>query len=177
MVRISIRQGDITEVKADAIVNAANNNLWMGGGVAGAIKRRGGEAIEEEALKKGPIQVGTAVATGAGNLPAKYVVHAAVMGQDLKTDAEKIEQATMSSLKLADELKVGSIAFPALGTGVGGFPLQKAAKVMLQAVTGYLNRETSLQEVSFVLFSSDAYEAFAAEAAAYQGEHYLDLTD
>lgn len=175
--KISIRQGDITDVEADAIVNAANSSLCMGAGVAGAIKRKGGESIEEEAIGKGPIPVGEAVATGAGNLPAKYVIHAAVMGPDLQTDAQKIKQATLNSFKRADELGVHSIAFPALGTGVGGFPLQQAAKVMFRAIAEHLSQKTPLQEVMIILYSGDAYEAFAAEAAAYQGEHYIDLTD
>lgn len=177
MTTIRVRQGDITDVEADAIVNAANNHLWMGAGVAGAIKQKGGRSIEDEAMKKAPIPVGEAVATGAGNLKTKYVIHAAVMGQDLQTDSAKIERATLNALKRADELGLRSIAFPALGTGVGGFPVRDAAKVMFKTVSGFLSGETSLKEVVFVLYDSRAYQAFAEEAAEYQGEHYLDLTD
>ena len=117
-------QGDICERPVGAIVNAANNHLWMGGGVAGAIKRRGGVEIEREAMAQGPIPVGRAVATGAGALAARYVIHAAVMGQDLRTDAALIREATRAALLVAEGLGVQSIAFPALGTGVGGFPLE-----------------------------------------------------
>ena len=114
--KIKFVKGDITDMEVDAIVNAANNELWMGGGVAGAIKRKGGIEIEEEAVKKGPIPVGEAIVTGAGKLKAKYVIHGAVMGRDLQTDAEKIKNATINSLKRAEELGLKSIAFPAFGT-------------------------------------------------------------
>jgi O-acetyl-ADP-ribose deacetylase (regulator of RNase III) len=123
MIRLDVQQGDITRVKADALVNAANNHLWMGGGVAGALKREGGPEVEAEALAKGPIPVGEAAVTTAGRLPARYVIHAAVMGQDLRTDADKIQRATRNSLLRADEIGIKTVAFPALGTGVGGFPL------------------------------------------------------
>ena len=122
--KIILIQGDITDYKTDAIVNAANNELWMGSGVAGAIKAKGGIEIEEEAKAKGPIKVGEAVATTAGKLKAKFVIHAAVMGQDSKTNENYIRNATLSSLKEAEELNLSSIAFPALGTGVGGFPIR-----------------------------------------------------
>lgn len=158
---IKVLQGDITEVEADAIVNAANNHLWMGAGVAGAIKRKGGQIIEDEAIQKGPIPVGEAVVTGAGALKAKYVIHAAAMGQDLKTDATKISQATANSLLRAKELGVKSIAFPALGTGVGGFPVEEAGKIMLQITREHLKGNTTLEEVIFVLFGDQAYNAFA----------------
>src|SRR3990170_7908766 len=102
MVKIEVLRGDITKLELDALVNAANNRLWMGGGVAGALKRAGGPEIEAEAIKKGPIPIGEAVVTGAGKLKAKYVIHAAVMGQDLQTDATKIRQATVNSLKRAE---------------------------------------------------------------------------
>ncbi|MCX5709985.1 MAG: macro domain-containing protein, partial [Candidatus Omnitrophica bacterium] len=124
--------GDITELRVDAIVNAANNKLVMGGGVAGAIKRKGGRSIEDEAVKLGPIEIGEAVATKAGELAAKYVIHAATMGLDFKTDEIKIRDSAKSSLKLADKLKINSIVFPALGCGTGGFPLLAAAKIMAQ---------------------------------------------
>ena len=118
---IEIIEGDITRVSADALVNAANNYLWMGAGVAGAIKKAGGKDIEDEAVRKGPIPVGAVVETGAGRLPVKFIIHAAVMGQDLCTSAGIIERATANSLRKAEELGLKSIAFPALGTGVGGF--------------------------------------------------------
>ena len=160
-VEVELVEGDITEQEVDAIVNAANNELWMGGGVAGAIKRKGGEEIEREAVSKGPIEVGSAVETGAGRLPAKYVIHAAVMsGRDLKTDAEKIRRATRSALELAERLGVESIAFPALGTGVGGFPFEECAKIMLSEVKGFAQGAKNVKLVRFVLYGREAFEAF-----------------
>ena len=160
MVKIEVQRGDITKFEADALVNAANNRLWMGGGVAGALKRAGGQEIEAEALKKGPIPIGEAVATGAGKLKAKYVIHAAVMGQDLETDAEKIRQATRNTLFRADELGVKSIAFPALGTGVGGFPMDECARIMIGEVRQYSHGKTGLEKVVFVLYDETAYQTF-----------------
>jgi O-acetyl-ADP-ribose deacetylase (regulator of RNase III) len=158
---ISIIRGDLTEVEVDAIVNAANSRLGMGAGVAGAIKKKGGLIIEEEAVRLGPIEVGEAVITTAGNLEATYVIHAAAMGEDLKTDAQKITQATRSSLRLANDHKLTSIAFPALGTGVGGFPLETAGEAMLTAMLQHLAAgPTSLQKVIFVLHQDDAYNIF-----------------
>ncbi|UCG68854.1 MAG: macro domain-containing protein [Thermoplasmata archaeon] len=157
---IKLQQGDITEVTADAIVNAANNHLWMGGGVAGAIKRKGGKIIEEEATRQGPIPIGEAVATSAGKLNAKYVIHAAGMGTDLRTDEEKIASATLNSLKRAEELKLASIAFPSIGTGVGGFPITHAAEIMLKTSIKHLKGSTSLKKIIFVLYGNKAYNAF-----------------
>jgi O-acetyl-ADP-ribose deacetylase (regulator of RNase III) len=163
MVKIEVQRGDITRLDTDAVVNAANNHLWMGGGVAGAIKRAGGQEIEAEAVKKGPVPVGEAVATGAGKLKARYVIHAAVMGQNLKTDADKIRQATKNGLLRGDELGIKSIAFPALGTGVGGFPLDECARIMIGEVRRYSAGETGLERVVFVLFDQAAYRAFSKE--------------
>lgn len=155
-------QGDITTCNVDAIVNAANNHLWMGAGVAGAIKRQGGQVIEDEAVCQGPIPVGEAVVTGGGRLKARYVIHAAAMGQDLVTNAELIRQATIASLRNAAALGLTSIALPALGTGVGGFPVDEAAHVMIEATCTMLHNtpQTSLQQVVFVLFTPDARQAF-----------------
>lgn len=157
---ISLNEGDITEVEADAIVNAANNQLWMGGGVAGAIKRKGGQEIEDEAVAKGPIPIGEAVATSAGKLKAKYVIHAAGMGTDMRTDEEKIRNATLNSLKRADELELESIAFPSIGTGVGGFPLDRAAQIMLETAVTFAQKDTSIKNIIFMLYGSKAYQAF-----------------
>lgn len=157
---VRLRIGDITEVEADAIVNAANNRLWMGGGVAGAIKRKGGRVIEDEAVKKGPIPVGEAVVTTAGNLKARYVIHAAGMGTDLRTDEEKIRSATKNALLRAEELRLKSIAFPSIGTGVGGFPMDDAARIMLETVKEHAKQFTSIQSITFVLFGEDAYKSF-----------------
>jgi len=167
-VTLSIVEGDITQQDADAIVNAANNHLWMGAGVAGAIKRKGGEEIEQEAVAKGPIAVGEAVATTAGNLNARYVIHGAVMGQDLKTDYHKIRQTTLSSLELASSLNLTSIVLPAFGTGVGGFPLEDAADAMIAAVEEFSVKPGTVTDVRFVLFDRDAYAAFARVAAQRQ---------
>ena len=169
MVKIEIRQGDITQIELDAVVNAANNRLWMGGGVAGALKRIGGREIETEAVSKGPVPVGEAVATGAGKLKADYIIHAAVMGQDLKTDAEKIRQATKNSLLRGDELSTKSIAFPALGTGVGGFSLNECAKIMISEVRQYSAGKTQLERVVFVLYDEPAYQAFRQELETEPG--------
>jgi O-acetyl-ADP-ribose deacetylase (regulator of RNase III) len=167
-VEIKLVEGDITELSTDAIVNAANNHFWMGAGVAGAIKRKGGEEIEKEAVAQGPQPVGEAVVTGSGKLKVRYVIHAAVMGQDLATDAEKIREATYNALLRAHELKLGSIAFPALGTGVGGFSLEEAARIMYQSVERFYtdHPDTVLKEVVFCLFGKDAYNAFAGVLAS-----------
>lgn len=163
MVKIEVYQGDITQLELDALVNAANNRLWMGGGVAGALKRVGGKEIEDEAVKKGPIPVGEAVVTGAGKLKARYIIHAAVMGQDLKTDAEKVRQATRNSLLRGDELGIKSLVFPALGTGVGGFPLDECARIMISEVRRYSAGETGLDRVVFALFDQPACQVFKQE--------------
>jgi O-acetyl-ADP-ribose deacetylase (regulator of RNase III) len=159
---IEVMQGDITACAVDAIVNAANNHLWMGAGVAGAIKRQGGQVIEDEAVRQGPIPVGEAVVTGGGSLKARYVIHAAAMGQDLVTNADLIRQATINSLRQASHLGLSSIALPALGTGVGGFPIDEAARVMIDATWHMLHSTplTSLRQVIFVLFTADAHQAF-----------------
>ena len=164
---IRVMQGDICDCTTDAIVNAANNHLWMGAGVAGAIKRRGGAEIEREAVAKGPIPIGEAAVTEAGRLAAKYVIHAAAMGQDLVTDAEKIRAATRNSLARANELSLRSIAFPALGTGVGGFPNEQAAAIMVEEAVNHLRAGSSLQEVVFVLFEPGTLRVFEQALARY----------
>lgn len=157
-IEIRIVLGDITESSCDAIVNAANNHLWMGSGVAGAIKRKGGDEIEKEAVAKGPIQPGEAIATGAGKLAAKYVIHAAGMGQDLRTSEHLVRQSTLSSMMVADDLDLKSIAFPAIGTGVGGFDPYECAKIMIDAVRSY--SASTLRNVEFVLFDEKSMIAF-----------------
>lgn len=158
---VTVRQGDITRITADAIVNAANSQLWMGGGVAGAIKRAGGEEIEREAMRQGPIEPGQAVATGAGLLPFRAVIHAATMGPDLTTDGPIIRAATRSSLRVADEAALTSIALPALGTGVGGFSLDEAAELMVEEIAAYLRGATGLRSIVLVGWNAEAVEAFA----------------
>jgi O-acetyl-ADP-ribose deacetylase (regulator of RNase III) len=163
---LAVVEGDITALDVDAIANAANDHLWMGAGVAGAIKRAGGEEIEREAVAKGPIRVGDAVATGAGRLKARYVIHGAVMGQDLRTSAELITRTTARCLEVAEELGCRSLALPAFGTGVGGFPIDECARLMVAAVRGFDAR--SLERVVLAVFGEQAREVFA-EAAAQPG--------
>ena len=163
MVKIEIQRGDITKMEIDAIVNAANNRMLMGGGVAGAIKRAGGKVIEDEAVKQAPIPIGAALVTRAGRLSAKYVIHAAVMGMDFQTDAEKIQKATHNSLVQAVEFGIRSIAFPALGTGVGGFPMDECARIMLNEVYDLTDGENGLDKVVFVLYDEAAYRTFNIE--------------
>jgi 8-oxo-dGTP diphosphatase len=140
----------------------------MGGGVAGAIKKKGGQDIEDEAVKKGPIKIGEAIFTRAGTLKAKYVIHAATMGMDFETDETKIRSSCAASLKEAEKLKISSIAFPALGCGVGGFPLKAAAKIMAQEVFKHLRENKSgLKEIAFCLYDKETYEIFNDTVFAY----------
>ena len=158
--RLEVVDGDITRLEVDAIANAANDRLWMGAGVAGAIKRAGGDEIEREAVAKGPIAIGDAVATAAGRLPARWVVHGAVMGQDLRTDADKVARTTASCLRVADELGAESLALPAFGTGVGGFPLHECARIMVETVRAH--EPQTLDRVVFAVFGAEARAAFDA---------------
>jgi O-acetyl-ADP-ribose deacetylase len=157
--------GDITKVATEAIVNAANNELWMGSGVAGAIKRAGGDEVERDAISKGPIEVGQAIASTAGQLPHKRVIHAAAMGFQggsmIPATAESIRQATMSAMAVSDGEGLTSIAFPALGTGVGGFSTEECADIMVRAVASYLteHRDSNIKQVIFVL-RDDASDVF-----------------
>lgn len=163
IIKINFSQGDITTADTEAIVNAANNHLWMGSGVAGAIKRAGGEEIEKEAVAKGPIEVGAAVATGAGRLPYKAVLHAAAMGQDLQTNRNRVKTTTLNTLKLADKEGLSSIAFPALGTGVGGLAPKECALAMLEAVDESSSSLENIRQIEFVLFDGAMLEIFRAE--------------
>ncbi|MGC9316950.1 MAG: macro domain-containing protein [Armatimonadota bacterium] len=167
---VEVAEGDITEADVEAITNAANNHLWMGSGVAGAIKRKGGEQVEREAVGKGPIEVGSAVETSAGDLPQSYVIHGAVMGQDLQTDAALIARTTRSCLGLAEELGVTSLALPAFGTGVGGVDVAECATAMLEAIEEFAGSQESLQRVVLVLFGEDTWRAFDAVAKEALGE-------
>jgi O-acetyl-ADP-ribose deacetylase (regulator of RNase III) len=162
--RLSVIEGDITVLPVDAVVNAANDQLWMGAGVAGAIKRAGGDEIEREAMAKAPIRVGDAVATGAGRLPARYVIHGAVMGQDLRTNADLVRRTTRRCLEVADELRLESLALPAFGTGVGGFALDECAAIMVAEVRAY--EPVSLERVVFAVFGEDARRAFETALSA-----------
>ena len=173
-VKIELRHGDITnQPDIDAIVNAANTELWLGSGVAGAIARRGGPEIEREALARAPIKLGEAVATTAGNLPNKFVIHAAAMGyreedraapkrEGSQSSEAIIRDSTINSLTIADALGCKSIAFPALATGVGGFPVDECARVMMMAANEYArgHSESNIERVVFVLFSGADFEIF-----------------
>lgn len=160
MVAMRVVQQGIETLAVDAVVNAANDHLWMGGGVAGALKRAGGDEIEREAKAKGPIAVGEAVVTGAGRLPARHVIHAAVMRQFLpRTSADAIARATASVLARAEEIGARTVAFPALGTGVAGLPVEDCARVMVAAVRAHAG---ALEEVVFAVRGDDAMRAFEA---------------
>jgi O-acetyl-ADP-ribose deacetylase len=166
---LEIADGDLAAESADAVVNAANNAFWMGGGVAGALKARGGQAIEAEAMAQGPVEPGECVITSGGNLRARHVIHAAVMGQDLHTSAAFIERATRNALELAAARRLESAAFPAFGTGVGGFPPAECAQIMITAIASHANTATSLRRVRLVLFGQAVYRTFAEAAAALLG--------
>ena len=160
---IAIERGDITDAQVDAVINAANSTLAMGAGVAGALKRKGGVIIEEEAMSQGPIEVGEAVLTTGGNLICTHIIHAAVMGSDLKTDPEIITRTTQSVLALADKQRLSSLALPALGTGVGHIPPPDSAEAMLNTVVAHLKTgKSTLKKVVFVLYLDETYKAFTA---------------
>jgi O-acetyl-ADP-ribose deacetylase (regulator of RNase III) len=161
--QLEVLDGDIASLEVDAVANAANDHLWMGAGVAGALKRASGEEIEREAMAKGPIPVGTAVATGAGRLPARYVIHGAVMGQDLRTSAELARETTRACLAVADGLGCRSLALPAFGTGVGGLALDECAAAMVAEARAFA--PGSLERVVFAVFGADAARAFSAALA------------
>jgi len=161
---LSLVEGDITEQHTDAIVNAANQHLQLGSGVAGAIRRKGGPSIQRECDDIEYCPVGSAAITGGGTLKAHYVIHAVgPHGSDADAD-EKLASATSSSLRLAEERNLESIAFPAISTGVFGFPIERCSEIMLSASIKHLNNsETQLQKIVFCLFGNDAYEIFERE--------------
>ena len=161
---LEVVEGDIAALAVDAIANAANDRLWMGAGVAGAIKRAGGKEIEDEATAQGPIERGEAVATGAGRLSARWVIHGAVMGQDLRTDADLVAKTTRSCLRVADSLGAESIALPAFGTGVGGFPLDDCARIMVGEARAF--EPENLERLVFAVYGRQAADAFQRELTA-----------
>lgn len=167
--KITIVKGDITKVKSQAIVNAANNKFQMGGGVAALIKKKGGERIEKEAMQKGPVEIGESIITSAGDLPSQFVIHASTMGMDFKTNEDIIRKATYSALLCAQNNKIFSIAFCALGCGVGKFPYAGASKVMAQEVFRYLHevKKPTLKEIVFVLYSEEAFKIFQQNVIRY----------
>jgi O-acetyl-ADP-ribose deacetylase (regulator of RNase III) len=164
---IEVIEEDITNMQTDAIVNAANAQLVMGGGVAGAIKRKGGPKIQQDCDKIGGTFVGGAVITAAGNLKAKYVIHAVGPRMGEGNEDEKLKNATLNSLKLADDNKLKSISFPAISTGIFGFPIKRCAQIMIKTTVNYLNNKTELEKVVFCLFSKNDYDIFAGELKKY----------
>ena len=161
--KVEIVKGDITEQDTDALVNAANNHLWMGSGVAGALKKKGGQSIEESAISQGPVNIGEAVITDAGDLNARHVIHAASMGQDLKTNTDYIGKATQAALELAEKYRLHSVSFPAIGTGTGGVEIHQCASVMLSQTIEFLQSSEQVKHVKFVLFDEQAEQAFNDE--------------
>ena len=161
--KIEIVPGDITEQQTQSIVNAANNHLWMGSGVAGALKKKGGESIEESAIQQGPVNIGQAVVTGAGELDAEYIIHTVSMGQDLKTNTDAVGKATLAALESAEKYKITSLSFPAIGTGAGGVEVHQCASVLLTQTIEFLQSAKHVNHVVFVLFDETTLEAFNSE--------------
>jgi len=157
---IILKQGDITDMDVDAIVNAANAQLILGSGVAGAIRRRGGPSIQEECNKIGGTFVGGAVITNGGNLKAKHVIHAVGPRMGEGNEDVKLKNATLNSLKIMDQNNLKTIAFPAISTGIFGYPIDKCAKIMINTVKEHLQQKTSIKTVYFVLFTRSDYEIF-----------------
>jgi O-acetyl-ADP-ribose deacetylase (regulator of RNase III) len=165
LARIELWNGDICDLEVDAIVNAANLSLWMSTGVSGEIKRAGGDAIEFAAVRQAPVPLGEAVVTPAGNLAARAVIHAVSLDRDRRTSGEIIDRAVRSAMARARELRVSSVAFPAMGTGVGGFPLDEAARVTVRAVRDEMARSPYIEHVTFAMRGAAAYQAFEAALA------------
>lgn len=157
---LELIQGDITDQTTDAIVNAANAALQLGGGVAGAIRRRGGPAIQEECNRIGGTHVGGAVITTGGNLAAKYVIHAVGPRHGEEHEDAKLKDATLNSLILADQKNLKSIAFPAISTGIFGFPKDRCATIMLSTTIAYLEGPTKLEKVVYCLYDQKTFEIF-----------------
>ena len=165
MATIEVLQADITKLEVDAIANAANTELIHGGGVAGAIARAGGREVEEESDRKSPIGLGEAVETTAGNMPSKWVIHAATMELGGPTSAEIIRNATANTLRKADEIGARSLALVAFGTGVGRFPLDEAARIEIEEVRAYLDAGGKLERIVFAVHGDNAHEAFERAVA------------
>jgi O-acetyl-ADP-ribose deacetylase (regulator of RNase III) len=160
---LELQNGDITEMQTDAIVNAANQHLVLGGGVAGAIRTKGGPEIQAECKKIGRTFVGGAVITTAGNLKAKHVIHAVGPRAGEGNENEKLKNATLNSLKVADENNLKSISFPAISSGIFGFPIESCAEIMLKTTIEYLNGITGLKKVIFCLFGNDSFQVFVKQ--------------
>lgn len=169
--RIYIEKGDITAMQVDAIVNAANRELVLGGGVAGAIRTRGGDTIQEECDKIGQIPLGEAVVTGAGTLPADYVIHAAAMGMGERCTEESLRNAVRNSLKRAEEWKFTKIAMPAIGMGIAGFPLRNGAEILIHTVRDFLAAHEYPETVHVVLYDDETLRYFLEAARSLQDEN------
>jgi O-acetyl-ADP-ribose deacetylase (regulator of RNase III) len=166
MARIELWNGDIVDLEVDAIVSPAATSLWMSSGVAGEIKRAGGDSIEFAALRQAPVALGDAIVTPAGNLAAKVVIHAVSLERDRRTNATAIDRAARNAMARVRELGLTSVAMPALGTGIGGFPLDEAARIMVTAVREELQASPTVEHVVFALRGSTAYDAFAQALSA-----------
>ena len=168
--RIELIQGDITTMEVDAIVNAANTNLLLGGGLAGAIRTKGGASIQEECAKQAPVPLGGAAVTGAGKLPATAIIHAASMALGGKTTPRALVDATLNSLRAADKHSFKTIAFPAIGSGIGGFPVDQCAHIMLQEIKTYLAGDSKIDKVYLVLFDDETFKVFKKNYDTLFGE-------
>lgn len=173
--RIVIQKGDLTDMETDAIVNAANNDLILGAGVAGAIRRKGGEEIQRECDAIGSIPLGYAAITSGGKLKAPFVIHAASMELGGVTTAQNLRGSTAHALRIAAERNLKTIAFPALGTGIARFPMKECATIMLQEATQHLKTETSLEKIYFVLFDEEACGVFEGAWKRLQTEMKKEL--
>ncbi len=171
-VLIEVVEGDITEISVDAVVNPANSFLLMGGGVAGAIKRKGGVEIEEEARRKAPVEIGDAVVTSAGRLPAKWVIHAPTVKRPAgRASLESVSLATKAALRAAEEIGASSIAFPAMGAGIGGLAIKEAIKSMLRGITSQIEGETKLKRIVLVACGEKALKEFKSASLEVLGPH------
>lgn len=166
-VTLKVLKGDLTKVEADAIVNPANSFGYMGGGVALAIKRTGGDDIEKEAMSKAPVGLGRAVATTAGRLKARFVIHAPTMLDPAgETDGEKVKDATLAALRCAEENDASSVAFPGMGTGVGGLSYKAAADSMAEAIREFIDEKTVMKEIILVAYNENLYKEFSRACAS-----------
>ena len=170
MARIELWNGDVCDLEVDAIVNPANLTLWMSTGVAGAIKRAGGDEIEYAAIRQAPVPLGGAIVTPAGSLAARAVIHAVSLDRDRRTNGETIDKAVRSAMARARDIRAVSVAFPAMGTGVGGFPLEEAARVTVKAVREELPASPMIEHVIFAMRGAAAYQAFEAALAVTDEE-------
>ena len=158
--KLKLVEGNIVLLDVEAVVNAANSSLILGGGVAGAIRSYGGPSIQEECNRIGPIQVGEAALTNAGNLKAKYVIHAAGPVSGEGEEEEKLHNATLNSLKIAEDRKIKDIAFPAISTGIFGFPIERCSEIMLKAAMEFMEKHEYPLEIIFCLYGQEAYSVF-----------------